>query len=258
MSDFIFQYYVWLSGLNAWLSPVVSNAVASLNVPLLSALLFGLLGATAPCQLSTSVATLAFLGRQADDPHRMWAQTLAFVAGKAMVYAVIGGALVLAGFSFSQLSGTVIPIAVFARRAMGPLLIGVGLVMVGLLRVPFRWSNQLAQWIETKVGRRADWLSAFALGVAFSFTFCPTLALLFFGLTLPLAIASPGGVLFPGVFAFGTTLPIVLLSALFASGVIGMRPLLQRLRSINVWVQRFAGLIFILVGVNELVLYWLI
>lgn len=258
MSQFILQYYVWLSGLNAWLSPVVSDVVASLNVPLLSALLFGLLGATAPCQLTASVATIAFLARQADDPHQMWAQTWAFIAGKATVYAFIGGALVLAGLSLGQLSDTVIPVALVARRAMGPLLILVGLAMLGLVRVSFNWSNHLAQWIEAKAGRRAGWLPAFALGVAFSFTFCPTLFWLFFGLTLPLAIASPGGVVFPSVFAIGTTLPILLIAALLTSGLVDVKSSLRRFRLANVWVQWVAGLVFLLVGVNELMLYWFV
>jgi len=51
-------------------------------VPLISALIFGLIGAFALCQLSTGVAALNFLARRPGEPRRLWSQTL---AGKASV-----------------------------------------------------------------------------------------------------------------------------------------------------------------------------
>src|SRR5438477_39404 len=83
-----------------------------------------------------------------------------------------------------------------------------------LLRlVPRRFSVGfgLAEWIEARAGPGAG--GAFLLGTAFSFAFCPTLFLLFFGLTIPLALQSSLGVVYPGVFALGTTLPLIGLAA---------------------------------------------
>ena len=71
MSEIVIQYYSWLSALANWLASPISNLVHTINVPLISALLFGLLGATAPCQLSTNVAALAYLSRLVETPHRM-------------------------------------------------------------------------------------------------------------------------------------------------------------------------------------------
>ncbi|MGH7403827.1 MAG: hypothetical protein ACREKQ_15465, partial [Candidatus Rokuibacteriota bacterium] len=59
---------------------------------------------------------------------------------------------------------------------------------------------------------------AFLLGVAFSFAFCPTLFWLFFGLTVPLALRSPAGWSFPGVFAVGTALPLLALAGVVSLG----------------------------------------
>jgi cytochrome c biogenesis protein CcdA len=193
-----------LSGLANWLTLPISNLAEAINLPLVSALLFGVIGATAPCQLSTNVAALAFLSRGASQPSGLWSQTLAFVAGKATVYLLVGGLVVAAGLQIGQLGRTAIPIIVFARRALGPLLIVVGLFLLGVLKTQFTFGGQFSAWLEEKVGRRRGLLPAYLLGVAFSFTFCPTLFWLFFGLTIPLAIASPGGLVFPGVFAVGT------------------------------------------------------
>ena len=65
MSQLIAQYYAWLSGLASWLTLPISQLADAINIPLVSALLFGVIGATAPCQLSTNVAALAFLSRGA-------------------------------------------------------------------------------------------------------------------------------------------------------------------------------------------------
>ena len=120
------------------------------------------------------------------------------------MYLLVGGLVVAAGLQIGQLGRTAIPIIVFARRALGPLLIVVGLFLLGVLKTQFTFGGQFSAWLEEKVGRRRGLLPAYLLGVAFSFTFCPTLFWLFFGLTIPLAIASPGGLVFPGVFAVGT------------------------------------------------------
>lgn len=258
MSEFIAEYYVWLSSLANWLTAPISNLEHTINIPLVSTLLFGLLGATAPCQLSTNVAALAYLSRQVETPRRMWGQTAAFVAGKVTVYLLIGGIVIGLGLQIGQLTETAVPVAVVARRALGPLLIVVGLLMLGLFHSHLSVGGRLSAWLETKARGRQGLLPAYLMGAAFSFTFCPTLFWLFFGLTIPLAIASPGGMVFPGVFAIGTAVPVLILAALLASGSVNVRQVVKRFKAADVWLQRVVGVVFILIGLNEIVLYWLI
>jgi hypothetical protein len=70
MSELILQYYNWLSGLFASVTLPIRDLADAINLPLVSVLLFGLLGTTAPCQLSTNVAALAFLSRDVSDTRR--------------------------------------------------------------------------------------------------------------------------------------------------------------------------------------------
>src|SRR5258708_11307778 len=133
MQNFALEYYRLLSSLFSTFGTPVQNLVNAINLPLVSALLFGLLGTTAPCQLSTNVAALAFLSRGVSDQRKMWGQTLAFAAGKVTVYLLIGGVIVAVGLQLKDISQTVIPIVLVVRRALGPLLVVVGLVMLGLL-----------------------------------------------------------------------------------------------------------------------------
>ncbi len=257
MNQLVLEYYRIISGLfNALAAPIQSLA-GSMNLPLVSALLFGLLGSAAPCQLSTSVAALAFVSRRADDGRKLLGQTFAFVAGKVTVYALVGGVLVALGLQVNQITETAIPVVVFARRALGPLLVVVGLFMVGVLASRLSVGERVSTWFYNRAGRRKGLAPAYLMGLAFAFTFCPTLFWLFFGLTIPLAIASPGGIVFPGVFAIGTTLPVIVL-ALLAYQMVNVGQLVRRFKSASVWVQRVVGVIFILIGINEIILYWLI
>jgi cytochrome c-type biogenesis protein len=250
------QYYYWLSSLSRNLTLPLSDLAAQINLPLASALIFGLIGAFAPCQLSTGVAALGFLARRANQPRQMWAQTLAYLAGKVTVYTLIGGLVVVLGLRLEQISASAVPVAVVARKALGPLLIAVGLVLAGVLRLPISPGARLTAWLEERVGGQAGVVPAYLLGVAFAFTFCPTLFGLFFGLTIPLALASPGGLLFPGVFAVGTVVPLLVFAVLLTADVVNLRAALARLKSFDVWAQRVIGILFVVVGLNEIVLYW--
>lgn len=258
MTELVLEYFSWLSNLFAPVSLAIRDVSDAINLPLASALLFGLMGATAPCQLSTNVAALAFLSRDATHPRSLWTQTLAFVAGKLTVYMLVGGILVLLSLQISEVSQTVIPVVVFARRALGPLLIIVGLVMLGVFKARLAIGARLSQWLEEKASRRRGLLPAYLLGTAFSFAFCPTLFMLFFGLTIPLAIASPGGVVFPGVFAVGSALPVLGIAGLLASGTVNMSKFVKGFKAANARFQRVAAIVFVVVGVHEIILYWLI
>ena len=183
---------------------------------------------------------------------------LLYLAGKATVYLLVGGGIVLLGLQIGQISRTAIPIITVTRRLLGPLLILVGLFLAGVLRTRFSVGEQLTARIESKIGRQPGVMPAYLMGVAFAFTFCPTLFWLFFGLTIPLALSSRGGLLFPGVFALGTTLPLLFLAGLVSSGASNLRVIVQRAKHFDVWAQRAVGVIFVLIGLNEILLYWFI
>src|SRR5512143_2463494 len=113
------QYYYLLSTLSRVLSQPLSALADQVHFPLVSVLIFGLIGAFAPCQLSTGVAALGYLSRRASQPRQMWSQALAYLAGKATVYLAIGSVVIFLGLQLGQISPTAVPVAVIARRALG-------------------------------------------------------------------------------------------------------------------------------------------
>ncbi len=254
MREIALDWYVLLGTLNAAVSGPLGALADASRLPLLSALLFGLMGATSPCQITTNAGALAYLSRGAGARGGVLAlrAASAYLLGKALVYTLVGVAVILAGQQLAQAS---VPVVVAARKLLGPLMLVLGLHFLGLLSLRFSLGQGLAGWLEARSGGGV--VGAFLLGTAFSFAFCPTLFLLFFGLTIPLALASPVGVIYPGVFAFGTTLPLLGLIALLTAGV-KASAYLAAARRAGRWMQPAAGLVLVLAGLNDTFTYWLL
>jgi cytochrome c-type biogenesis protein len=248
-----YDLYLFASSINAVLAEPINNARLGFGVPALGAFLLGLLAATAPCQLSTNTAAIAYFSTDAVQG-RGWGRVLLFLGGKTLVYLALAGVAVwVFGGDFAP------PAALFVsvRRALGPLMILLGLVMLGWLKprlaLPLGASLRLQNWAEAHGGA----VGALALGAAFGLAFCPTLFLLFFGLMLPTAVASSTGVLFPLLFALGTGVPLLLTFALIGP-VCPERKVAGGMRRANRALSLVAGIMLMLTGLYDTIMYWFI
>ncbi|MBI5034806.1 MAG: sulfite exporter TauE/SafE family protein [Chloroflexi bacterium] len=247
------EYYFYLTQLFAPIRMALSDLSYDIPIPFLAAFVLGLVGAFSPCQLSTNIAAFAFISRDVAESKRVTRSAVAYVLGKVLVYSVVGGAAIVLGLKLTQVS---IPVVVFTRKALGPMLIGLGLLMLGIIKLSLPIFAQVADRLRKKLVEQRDARGSFLLGVAFSFAACPTLFVLFFGTMIPLALSSFGGVTFPAIFALGTSVPLMLFVGLVVYGTQSVTPLAKRLRSADVWISRIAAIVFILVGINEILLYW--
>lgn len=245
------DWYIFLSRLTATVGEPLNQLADSVQLPLVSAVLFGLMGATSPCQLTTNLSAIAYVSRRLGEG-RPWTEAVTYTLGKVLMYSAVGGAVIGLGL---QLESSTIPVVVVARRLLGPLMIVIGLVLVGVLSFRVSLGQRLAQAIQGRVAARGAW-GAFLMGVAFSFAFCPTLFLLFFGLTIPLGLRSHAGLLVPGLFAVGTALPLLAYAGLLAGGSGLARGYARRLSRGHSILRKIAGAIFILAGVNDTLTYW--
>jgi cytochrome c-type biogenesis protein len=243
--------YALVSKPFAWLAEPVNAVRSSFNLPLLSAFLLGLLGALAPCQLSTGSAALAWFGKDASRGLD-WPKVGLFFFGKVLVY--VGFAFVALVLFKGQMSA---PGEFFntVRKVISPLMVVMGLFLLGLIRLPAPnlTMSKLYTWGETRGG----YLGAFALGVAFSLAFCPTMFWLFFGLVLPSALDAEVGALFPFAFALGTSLPLLLVLLLIDKGK-SKGQVLGTVRRGGRWLNRVAGVLLVLVGLYDTTIYWFI
>ncbi len=248
------EYYTWLSTPSIMLTGPLGDLADAINIPLLSAVLLGLIGAISPCQISTNVAALAYTSRELGTSRRMALLAGVYVLGKMSVYAILGGVVIGLGVQLDRVS---VPVIVIARKALGPLLILIGLMMLDVIRIRLAPGQRVSRWLAGRAEGRGVF-GAYLLGVAFSFAFCPTLFWLFFGLLVPMALASAGGIVYAPAFALGTSVPLLALVALTVWGTGDSGAFVRRMRRLDRWVQPAVGGIFLLAGFNEFILYWLV
>src|SRR4051794_23410500 len=144
-NELLLTWYMWLSSLNVALGEPIRLLSNGLGIPILSALLFGVLGTTAPCQLSTNFGALSFLARQPADRPATLRATLAYITAKVLVYTLLGGVVLLAG---REVSNSFVPYIVWARKIVGPLMIVLGLAVLGVIRVRWQVGQGLAARLE--------------------------------------------------------------------------------------------------------------
>ena len=68
MSRFTVAWYGWLSGLTQGLVLGLQGLADSIALPAAAAVIFGLIGATSPCQLTTNLGALAYAAGVWPDP----------------------------------------------------------------------------------------------------------------------------------------------------------------------------------------------
>ncbi len=250
LRELVLGWYAALYTISVAVAGPLREVADAVNLPVLSVLLFGLIGATSPCQLTTNAGALAYVARRGDR-HAIAISALAYLLGKGLVYTLIGAAVILLGRQLAQDS---IPVIVAARKALGPLMLLLGLYLLGLVPLRVSLGRGPLGWLQARAA--PDVRGAFLLGVAFAFAFCPTLFLLFFGLTIPLALTSPVGVAYPGVFAVGTTLPLLGLAGLLIVGTGATTGYLRGARRLDAWLRPLTAAILILAGLNDTLVYW--
>lgn len=133
------------------------------------------------------------------------------------------------------------------NKAMGPILLAVGLVLLGVVRIPSLTLIGKKDF-QLPERNRGAW-GAGALGMLFAMSFCPTSAALFFGSLIPLAIESKSVLVLPALYGLGTALPVFAFAVLIALGAKSIAAAFQRLTALEVWARRATGAVFVLIGI---------
>ncbi|SDO29315.1 sulfite exporter TauE/SafE family protein [Alkalicoccus daliensis] len=226
--------------------PFMNAANQAESIPVLFAFLLGVVGAMAPCQLSGNISAMTLYGTNSLRKGISWKETFMYVLGKITAFSGLGLIVVLLGKEFQrQLPLFFEPM----RLILGPLLIIIGLYMLGVFSLKFFMSF----WPK-KVNKSGKW-GAFLLGFSFSLGFCPTMFLLFFVILMPVSLASTAGSFLPAVFALGTALPFLFLIFVIWYLELGGRAV-SKSRRIGERVQQAAGIFMIVVGVFDMLTFW--
>lgn len=217
------------------------------SFPVVTALVLGLMTAISPCPLATNITAVGFIGKDIENRNRVFYNGLIYTLGRAIAYTLLAFVIFLGADQF-EVSG------VFQRYGMkiiGPLLIVIGLFMLGVLKISLPGGGKIAERFEKK-GVTGYW-DVLLLGMLFAMAFCPYSGVLYFGMLIPLTISSASGLYLPVVFAIATGIPVILFAWLIAYAVSGVGGLYQRLKTFEYWFRKVIAVLFILVGLYYII-----
>lgn len=213
-------------------------------VALVSAFWLGMLTAMSPCPLATNIAAISFIGKKSEHKKKVIISGLLYAVGRTLAYIALSVAItagLLASASTSRF------LQKHMNEALGPLLILLGLVLLGRLGTGLSM-NLKSDKLNTKAQQgNAFW--ALGLGVLFALSFCPVSAGLFFGAMLPLSVQQDSSLLVPLWYGVGTALPVVAFAfvIVFASG--SLAKVFNGLSKCEFWLRNVAAIAFIVVGI---------
>ncbi|MDO6758877.1 aromatic aminobenezylarsenical efflux permease ArsG family transporter [Tamlana sp. 2_MG-2023] len=222
------------------------------NSPVFSALILGLMTAISPCPLATNITATAFISKNISSKRKVFLSGLMYSLGRGFSYTAIGLILYFGASKFQ--------IARFfnqnGEKFLGPLLIIIGLIMLNIIKLHFLGKSNFLEKLSEKF-KDKGLLGAFVIGVIFALAFCPYSGALFFGMLIPMTIASVDGLYLPVVFAFGTGLPVILFTYLlaFAAGKIGV--FYEKIAKIESVMRVIAGVVFIITGVYYMFIFFI-
>jgi len=223
----------------------------NLNIPVLSALLLGLITAISPCPLATNIAAIGYVSRRVTERRYAVITGALYTLGRMFSYSIIGILIIVVGL---EIPGLATFLQDFGEQVLGPLLIVVGVIMLSINRISLSLGGGKLSAIGEKV---ADWgmIGGFLLGALFALAFCPYSAALFFGVLIPLSLKSAGGVALPAVYAIGTGLPVLVFGVFISAGVARVSKWLNAVTRVEKIIRVAVSIIFIGVGIYLVVLW---
>jgi len=229
----------------------LSDILGDVNVPVLSALLLGLITAISPCPLATNIAALGYVSRKVTERRYTVLTGALYALGRMFSYSIIGIIIIVAGL---EIPGVASFLQDFGEQVLGLLLIVVGVIMLSINKISLSLGGGKLSTLGEKV---ADWgmIGGFLLGALFALAFCPYSAILFFGVLIPLALKSAGGVTLPAVYAIGTGLPVLVFGVLLSFGVAKISSWLNAVTRVEKVIRIIVAIIFIGIGIYYVVLW---
>jgi cytochrome c biogenesis protein CcdA len=228
----------------------LQSILENYNIPIVSAFILGLMTAISPCPLATNLTATAFISKNISSKRKVFLSGLLYSFGRGFSYTAIGLILYFGASKFH--------IARFfnqnGEKYLGPLLIVIGLIMLNIIKLNFLGNSNFQEKLSEKF-KNKGLLGSFLIGVVFALAFCPYSGALFFGMLIPMTIASADGLYLPIVFAFGTGLPVILFTYLlaFAAGKIGVFYI--RITKVEKVMRTAAGVVFILTGLYYIFIF---
>lgn len=221
---------------------ILQNFLETSQFPILSAFILGLMTAISPCPLATNITAIGFIGKDIHSKRKVFINGLIYTLGRAITYTAIG-LLFYFGASQFEFAGF---IQEWGEKLLGPLLIIIGLFMLGVLKLKIPRIASLTESMEQK-SNSGFWAVLF-LGIVFALAFCPYSGVLYFGILIPMTVSSTSGLYLPVFFAIATGIPVIIFAWLIAFSIGSLGNIYNKLKLFEKWFRRVIAVLFIAVG----------
>jgi cytochrome c biogenesis protein CcdA len=223
------------------------------NIPVLTALVLGLLTAISPCPLATNITAIGFIGRDIESKKRIFWNGILYTAGRVIAYAVLGAILIYILRSGADMFSIQKGVSKWGELLIAPVMLFIGLFMLfgDRLRLPkFGFTGNVE---SDKL--KGSW-GSLLLGMLFAMAFCPTSGVLYFGMLIPMSAQATAGYLLPIVFALATGLPVIIVAWILAFSVAGVGKFYNRMKAFQKWFNLVVAILFILVAIYYAVTFY--
>jgi cytochrome c-type biogenesis protein len=225
----------------------LTSLLDSNTTPWISALLLGLMTAISPCPLATNITAIGFISKDIENRNRVFLNGLLYTLGRAVTYTSIAFIIYVGADQF-RFSGF---FQRYGEKFLGPLLIIIGIFMLGIIKINFPGLSKLTSRMENK--NSWNYIDAIILGVVFALAFCPYSGVLYFGMLVPMTVASASGLYLPIIFAIATGIPVIIFAWVLAYTVSGIGNVYHKVKTFEIWFRRVIAVLFILVGIYYII-----
>ena len=220
----------------------LQNFLEASQFPILTAFILGLMTSISPCPLATNITAIGFISKDIADQRKVFLKGLIYTLGRAISYMSIG-LIFFFGASQFEFAGF---IQEWGEKLLGPILIIIGIFMLGLIKIKIPGLGSITESMEEK--SNSGFWGVLLLGIVFALAFCPYSGVLYFGMLIPMTISSASGLYLPLFFAIGTGIPVIIFAWLIAFSVGSIGSLYNKIKVFEKWFRRVIAVLFIAVG----------
>lgn len=204
----------------------------------------GILTSISPCPLAANIAALSFCLRGTPSGRGAAGRGAAYSVGRAAAYAGLATLIASAGLSIPLVSDF---LQRYINKALGPVLVLTGAVLLGLLPLGFGAWRPSEAWTTRLL--RGGALGSAGMGFLLALAFCPVSAAIFFGALIPLALKSGSSGWLPFIYGLATGLPVLVFAAAAASGAAAVARSYEKAAALERWTRTATGVVLVSLGV---------
>ena len=232
----------------------VQSLLENNSLPIVIAFLLGLLTAISPCPMATNITAIGFISKDIENKNRIFWNGILYTVGRTITYTILGVVLIIVLRQGANVFHIQKAITQYGEMFIAPFLIIIGLFMLfgdklKLKGFGFKRNGE-------KLKTRGSW-GALLLGIVFALAFCPTSAVFYFGMLIPMSVTAAGGFFMPIIFAIATGLPVIIVAWILSYSVASIGKFYNNMQTFEKWFRRIVAVLFIAVGIYYGIIFYI-